>query len=32
MEEKLEFIDSHYLSSFEPLSVDSEIRVQTVIC
>ena len=28
MEEKLEFIDSHYLSSFEPLSVDSEIRLQ----
>ena len=28
MEEKLEFIDSHYLSAFEHLSVDSEIKEQ----
>lgn len=28
MEEKLEFIDSHYLSAFDALSIDSEIKDQ----
>ncbi|MBU5447336.1 insulinase family protein [Blautia sp. MSJ-36] len=28
MEEKLEFIDSHYLSAFDSLAIDSEIRDQ----
>lgn len=28
MEEKLEFIDSHYLSAFDALSIDSEIQDQ----
>lgn len=28
MEEKLEFIDSHYLSAFDSLTIDSEIRDQ----
>lgn len=28
MEEKLEFIDSHYLSAFDALTIDSEIRNQ----
>ncbi len=28
MAEKLAFIDEHYLSAFEPLQVDSELRVQ----